>query len=52
MLRKREWELENGPIRKNGVFPPTTYFLENVIEVKNHLWIVDLMYQPPKCPYS
>ena len=37
MLREMKWGVQNGPLTKNGV---TTSF------------IVDLMYQIPKCPYS
>ena len=26
MLRQKEWQLQNGPITKNGVLPVTTLF--------------------------
>ena len=32
MLRQIEWAVQNRPIAKNGVFPVTTFFFENVIK--------------------
>ena len=31
MLRQIEWEVQNGPIVKNGFLPVTTSFLENLM---------------------
>ena len=54
MLRKIEWRVQNGPIKKNGVLPVTKYFNFSKIlfQFRNLVYRVDFMYQPFKCPYS
>ena len=54
MLRQIAWGVQNGPITKNGVLPVTKYFPFSKIlfQFRNLIYRVDLMYQPPKCPYS
>ena len=54
MLRQIEWEVQNGPITKNGVLPVTKYFpfSKILLQFRNLVYGVDLMYQPSKGPYS
>ena len=43
---------ECTPITKNALLPLTTSFFENLIEYKDLIQIVDLIYQLRKCKYS
>ena len=52
MLKQKEWEIQNGPITKNGVLPVTTLFLWKFCFEKFCLKRVDFMYQLSKPPYS
>ena len=44
MLRQIEWGVKDGPIKKNGVLPVTTFFFENLILVEEPL-TADLIHQ-------
>ena len=37
MLRKIEWRVQIGPIKKNGVLPVTTFFWKILFQLKNFL---------------
>ena len=45
MLRHSEWEVQNGPIPKNGVLPLTTLFFLKKINLSI---TTSLMYELPK----
>ena len=51
ILRHIEWGVQNGSITKNGVLPVTIIFWKICFILRTPLYRVDLMYQPPKCPY-
>ena len=34
MLGQIEWDVQNGPITKNGVLPVTTLFFENFVSIE------------------
>ena len=48
MIRQIEWGVQDGLITKNGVLPVSTLVFRKFCLILR----VDLMYQPPTCPYS
>ena len=49
MLTQIIWGEQNGYVTKNGVLPVITLYFRKLYF---NFILVDLMYQPPKCPYS
>ena len=53
MLRQIEWQVQNGPITKNGVFASNYLIFSKILfQFKSLLQRVDLMHQRPNCPHS